>query len=296
MSRTIPPLNPLHVFEVVARLGNFTKAAQELRVTQSAVSRQIATLEAYLGLKLFRRQHQGIELTPIGVKYWDEIGPAFASIAAATGRLKVTQSNKALRLVVYPTFAAKWLIPRLSRFSASHPQIEIKLTTGIKPANFASQTVDLAIQLALPDQVADGHKLLFDDIMQPVCSPAYLAENKLHSIEDLASARLLHSHYRRSDWQDWLGAIDRSDLWHDGVEFPSSLLTYQAAIEGLGVAIGQTRLLAEEIKAGTLVPLFDVLKRDLAYFVMWEKGTEPNLKGRKFIRWLSSELEEAPSK
>ncbi|RDE09559.1 LysR substrate-binding domain-containing protein [Pelagibacterium lacus] len=290
MTRTIPPLNPLHVFEVVARLGNFTRAAQELRVTQSAVSRQIATLEAYLGLKLFTREHQGIALTPAGTKYFDEIGPAFAAIASATGRLRISQSREALRLVVYPTFAAKWLIPRLSRFSALHPQIEIKLTTGIKPANFASQTVDLAIQLATPDQITDGHKLLFDDIMQPVCSPSYLAEHKLETVDDLATARLLHSHYRRSDWQDWLDDIGRRDLWHDGVEFPSSLLTYQAAIEGMGVAIGQTRLLAEEIKAGTLVPLFDVVKRDLAYFVMWEKGTEPNLKGRKFIRWLGDEL------
>lgn len=105
MSRSIPPLNPLHVFEVVARLGNFTKAAKEMRVTQSAVSRQIATLEAYLGLKLFKREHHGITLTDVGTRYWNEIGPAFAAIATATGRLRAAQSREGLRLVVYPTFA-----------------------------------------------------------------------------------------------------------------------------------------------------------------------------------------------
>jgi len=291
MSRAIPPLNPLHVFAVVAQVGNFTRAAQELRVTQSAVSRQIATLEAYLGLKLFSRQRQGIELTAVGARFFEEIGPAFETIAVATERLRLSRSREALRLEVYPTFAAKWLIPRLARFSTLHPQIEIKLSTGIKPANFAAQNVDLAIQLAKPGQIVDEHQLLFHDVMQPVCSPAYLNEHRIEQLDDLAGARFLHSRYRRNDWRDWLGAFGRSDLWGGGVEFPSSLLTYQAAVEGMGIAIGQTGLLSDDIKAGVLVPLFDVIERELAYFVIWPKGTEPNLKGRKFIRWLRDEVE-----
>lgn len=127
--------------------------------------------------------------------------------------------------------------------------------------------------------------------MQPVCSPAYLERHPIASIDDLAGARRLHSHYRRSDWQDWASAMGHpAGRWSQGQEFPSSLLTYQAAIEGMGIAIGQTRLLAEEIRAGTLVPLFRPWTRDLAYYVLWEKGAEPNLRARKFIRWLEREL------
>lgn len=178
----------------------------------------------------------------------------------------------------------------MSRFSEVNPQIEIKLTTGIKPANFADQSVDLAIQLARPDTISDSYRLLFHDIMQPVCSPSYLASKKIESIEDLTEVRLLHSYYRRSDWQDWLDDMGGGNLWRPGLEFPSSLLTYQAAIEGMGVAIGQTRLLEEEIRSGQLVPLFAPFQRELSYFVIWEKGTEPSLKGRKFIRWIEEEL------
>lgn len=295
MTRTIPPLNPLHVFEVVARTGNFTKAARELRVTQSAVSRQIATLEAYLGLKLFVREHQGISLTAIGKAYWSEITPAFATISSATEQLKLEQSREALRIDVYPTFAVKWLIPRLPEFNRQHPNIEIKLTTGIRPVNFAASTLDLAIQLVRPSELTDEYKVMFNDVIQPFCSPSYAAEHRLETLSDLRSAHMLHSHYRRGDWLDWLQSQGHADLWAAGIEFPSSILSYKAAAEGMGVVIGQLLLVEEDVAARSLVPLFTPVERDLAYCVMWEKNTEPNLKGRTFIKWLMREVEQAAS-
>jgi LysR family glycine cleavage system transcriptional activator len=295
MTRTIPPLNPLHVFEVVARTGNFTKAAKELRVTQSAVSRQIATLEAYLGLKLFVRQHQGISLTTVGQSYWNEIAPAFAAISASTERLKSEQSREALRIDVYPTFAVKWLIPRLPEFNRLHPNIEIRLTTGIRPVNFAASTIDLAIQLANPAELADEFQVMFMDQLQPFCSAKYATEHELETLDDLKSVLMLHSHYRRGDWLDWLHSQGRPELWSPGIEFPSSILSYKAAAEGMGVVIGQTLLVEEDVVRGELLPLFQPVERELAYCVMWERNTEPNLKGRTFVKWLMNEVKKAKS-
>lgn len=291
MPRTIPPLNPLLVFDAVARLGSFTRAAEELNVTQSAVSRQISTLEAYLGQRLFSRERHGVALTAVGDAYRQEVAPAFAMIAAATAKLLNAGRAQPLFLRLYPTFAVKWLIPRLVLFNAEEPQIDVRLNTSVAPVDFGRETVDLAIQLASPDSIEDEHRLLFTDVIQPVCSPALLkGRHPLKTIDDLRHHRLLHSHYRRSDWSDWLAAMGRSELDSRGMEFPSSMLTYQAAAEGLGVAMGQVQLLGQDIASQALVPLFQPLARELAYYAIWPKGKEPNLKARKFLRWLERQV------
>jgi LysR family glycine cleavage system transcriptional activator len=130
------------------------------------------------------------------------------------------------------------------------------------------------------------------DILQPVCSPRLLSEAPpLRSPDDLRHHRLLVSHYRSSDWRDWLAGIGRPDLLHDGMEFTSSVLTYQAAAQGMGVAIGQMRLLDDDIKAGILVPLFDrPVERPLGHYVVWPTGRPPDSKGRAFLRWMRTEL------
>lgn len=288
--RTIPPLNPLHVFEVAARLGNFTRAANELRVTQSAVSRQIATLEDYLGTKLFQRESKGIVLTPDGRAFYEEIGPAFGKISAATDSLIAKYKTNTLRVAGYPTFAVKWLIPRLSRFSVANRAINVRLKTSILPVNFDISPFDVAIQLRSPGEMDPEYSsLLFWDIIQPYCSPSFLDNHKIETIDDLRNVRRLNSHYRRSDWQDWLAAMGCHNMPDEGDEFPSSLLTYEAAVEGLGVVIGQSILLADDVKANALVPLFKPVRRDLAYYVIWNKNA--NYKDRSFVRWIKEELE-----
>jgi LysR family transcriptional regulator, glycine cleavage system transcriptional activator len=145
MARKMPPLNPLHVFEASARLGSFTKAAEELGVTQSAVSRQVAVLEAYVRQRLFIRGRHGIALTPAGEAYRKDIAPAFARVAAATEKLRQAGQTEPLRLRCYNTFAVKWLIPRLPRFQADHPAIEVRLSNAVAEVDFARDEVDLAI-------------------------------------------------------------------------------------------------------------------------------------------------------
>jgi LysR family glycine cleavage system transcriptional activator len=287
VARAIPPLNPLHVFEVAARLGNFTKAAAELRVTQSAVSRQIATLEDYLNVCLFNRDRSGVSLTRAGKRYYLEIGPAFAAIASSTSRLLVGEGAQALHLSVYPTFAVKWLIPRISNFNSDYPRIDVRVTTGVGPVAFASENIDLAIQLMADEKAVENSIRLFSDVIQPVCSPALLREGVIKTIQDLPRYRLLHSHYRRTDWHDWLLSVGSDAMTDRGIEFPSSVLTYQAASEGLGIAMGQIPLIEQDIQTGKLVPLFGrPLKRAMSYYAVWPKTREPNHKARAFLSWL----------
>lgn len=292
MARTIPPLNPLHVFEVAARLGSFTKAAEELNVTQSAVSRQIGTLEDYLKIRLFNRDRAGVSLTRAGRSYFLEIEPAFAAIASSTARVRSRGGGKQLHVYVYPTFAVKWLVPRMDRFNEAYPGIDVRVTTGLDPVDFAGKSIDLAIRL-LRDTEAEAHNIrLFADVIQPVCSAALLrdAAQPLRSIEDLRRFRLLFSRYRRDDWHDWLLSVGENEITTRGIEFPSSVLTYQAAAEGLGVAMGQLRLLEQDIADGKLVKLFDrPLERPMSYFAVWPRNAEPNHMARAFIGWLERE-------
>ncbi|PZW42114.1 LysR family glycine cleavage system transcriptional activator [Humitalea rosea] len=293
MSRLIPPLNPLFFFEVASRQGSFTRAAEELNVTQSAVSRQIAVLERFVGAKLFRRERHGIVLTEAGESYRREIAPAFERIHRATAQMRQAEQDEPLRVRVYSTFAVKWLFARLPEFNARHPEIELSLSNTVAPVDFKRDEIDLAIQFGSGDWPGMEVRELLPDVIQPVCSPRLLHRQKIESLDDLAKHRLLVSHYRRLDWKDWLGAAGRCDLLQPGMEFPSSVLTYQAAIDGLGIAVGQMRLLDQDVRAGLLVPLFTPVTRALAHYIVWPADRTPNRKGRLFLAWLQQATREA---
>jgi len=294
MSRKVPPLNPLRVFECVARQGSFTRAATELFVSQSAVSRQIATLEDYLGIKLFIREQGGVFLTEAGQSYHDDIGPAFTAIAAATERLQKSSLTSPLRIQVYTTFAAKWLIKRLNRFKELHPDIPIRISTSVAPINFSKSDADAAIQLCADDSFEGEGEHLFDDVIEPVCSPKLFKEGTLlETPDDILNYPLLQSHYRKTDFSDWLshmGSQLPEDI--DIMEFPSSLLAYQGAIDEMGIAMGQTRMLQDEFNSGTLVrPFKSPLTRNLAYYLIYPEGRLISPKMRIFREWLIKEIE-----
>lgn len=294
MSRATPPLNPLRVFECAARHGSFTKAAEELFVSQSAVSRQISSLEDYLEVKLFLREQGGIRLTREGEQYQREIGPAFSSIASATERLKRSAASSPLKLRVYSTFAAKWLIRRLNNFHQMHRDIHVRISTSVSPVNFAKEDVDASIQFG-DGKWADGDsELLFSDVIEPVCSPTLLMSGTpIRSPQDILSYPLIHSRYRRIDWQDWLSSVGLPLPNDDNpTVFPNSLLAYQAAVDGMGITIGQIRMLKNELSSGTLVrPTNKPLQRNLAYYLVIPKGIEPSSKLRIFREWLREEID-----
>ena len=290
----IPPLNPLYVFEVTARLRNFTKAAQALKVTQPAVSRQIRTLEEFLGVRLFERDKSGVILTPTGEQFHREISPAFQIIASAAANLTETRRVEPLRIRTYTTFASKWLIQRLPSFHVTYPNIKLNISNVVAPVDFEKDRVDVAIQFGDGSWPGVEAEILFPDVIQPVCSPGLVLKHKLLQLDDLRKVQLLHSHYRRSDWHDWLAAVRRPDLISDSeISFSSSILTYQAAVDGVGVAIGQINMLRNEINSGALVPLFDApFERKLAHYVVWPKNRPVSRKLRSFLAWLRKHVEE----
>lgn len=267
-------MNPLRVFEVVARTRNLTAAAQELHVSQSAVSRQIAVLETYLGVELFRRERHGVALTRAGQTFADEVVPAFDSIASATARLLRSTSQGALRVRTYTTFAAKWLIPRLPDFQAQYPSIEVRIDNAIPDVDFDRDPADLAIQFGDGRWPRVNCDLLFGDEIEPVCTPAYLQSHKgtpRKLLQPLLKHRLLVSHYRRSDWDDWLAYAGLAEV-AEGTErmsFGSSVMTWQAALDGLGIAIGQTAMLKSELESGRLIrPFNSPFQREKAYYLV----------------------------
>jgi LysR family glycine cleavage system transcriptional activator len=294
MPHAMPPLNPLHVFEVAAGLGSFTEAARVLKVTQPAISKQIRALEEHLGVRLFERDKAGVLLTPIGEQFYRQISPAFQIIASAAASLTETRRVEPLRIRTYTTFASKWLIQRLPSFHVTYPNIRLSITNVVAPVDFEKDRVDIAIQFGDGRWPGVEAELLFPDIIQPVCSPKLLRTAKLVTLDDLKKVQLLHSHYRRADWSDWLVAVRRPDLITDGgISFSSSVLTYQAAIESVGVAIGQIHLLKNEISSGALVPLFNApFERKLAHYVVWPKNRSVNRKMRSFLSWLRKQVED----
>lgn len=291
MARRIPPLNPLRVFEVVARTQNLTTAAQELHVTQSAVSRQIGTLESYLGVELFKRVRHGVVLTRVGQSFASEIVPAFDAIANATERLVKGTSQGALRVRTYTTFAAKWLIPRLPEFKRLYPNIDVRITTAVPDVDFTRDPVDVAIQYGDGRWPRTQTDLLFLDEIEPVCSPGFLAEqapDPQHP-EQVLGQRLLVSHYRRTDWDEWLSATGLAACAEaaERMSFSSSVLTWQAAKDGLGIAMGQTALLRPELESGQLVcPLGRPLQRDKGHYLVRPEVQRASKKVTAFREWL----------
>lgn len=295
----VPPLNPLRVFEVVARTQNLTTAAVELNVSQSAVSRQIGVLEAYLGVQLFNRERLGVTLTTAGADYAQQIAPAFQAISRATEKLTRGDQAEPVRVRTYTTFTAKWLIPHLPEFKKSCPDLDISISNAVPDVNFSRDPVDLAIQFGdgqWPDVQAD---LLFHDEIEPVCSPEYLARHRPggeagNAGEAMLRERLLVSRYRRTDWDDWLTATghDTTAADTERMIFSSSVLTWQAALDSLGMAIGQTYLLKAELDSGRLVrPFARPLRRvSRGHYLVRSSLQRYSPKVERFRDWIISTI------
>lgn len=283
----LPSIQALQAFEATARRLSVKHAAAELNLTAGAVSRQVQTLEGQLGVALFRRGHRKIDLTPAGVAYLAEIAPPLAALHAAGERLRAGAAAPAVAIVAYPTFAVRWLIPRWGRFLDAHPEIDLSLSTSLNPIDFVAGDADLAIRVANAG-VAGACKLMEVDLF-PVAAPAVAA--RLTDTSDLSRATLLHSAPRPDDWPRWLesaGAIDVDGS--RGLRFESLNLAYQAAIEGLGVAVGLSALVAEDLAAGRLVRPFAHARRSSRAFYLATTGRRPETSQLRIVRdWLIHE-------
>ncbi|WP_274574735.1 LysR substrate-binding domain-containing protein [Sulfitobacter sp. PR48] len=290
------PLNPMRAFAVASRHRTFTAAAQELGVTQVAISRQIALLEDYLGVPLFDRDGRSAKLTDIGRAYGQEIAMHFEGLETATARLLNIETANTIQLRIYPSVAHYWLLPRLSRFTDQYPGLRVRMDTQVAPLDFRGTQLDVAIQLGTSPLRDARSRKLFDERVDVVCAPAYATRmGPFVEPQAVAGGDLLHSHYRRRAWDDWARACDVALDQASGIEFDSSLLTYSAAAQGFGLAIGQVDLLAGELAAGRLVaPLNQPVLTGQAFHVVWPTTLSVSTKTRRFIDWLLKEAGEMP--
>ncbi|EWY41881.1 transcriptional regulator [Skermanella stibiiresistens SB22] len=292
MGRRLPPLNAIRAFEAAARHLSFTRAAEELNVTQAAISHQIKGLEDTLGLPLFRRLNRALVLTEAGQGYLPPLREALDQIADATSKLKAADGGGSLTVSTLASFAAKWLVPRLPRFQERHPSLDVLLSTSSNMVDFTQQDVDVAIRFGRGGwEGVRAEKLLTEDIF-PVCAPRLLEGTKpLRTPEDLAGFTLLHDDFLIG-WTMWLNSAGVSGV--DAARGPrfmtDSALMLQAAIAGHGVALARRVLAADDLDAGRLVAPFGFsLPTNLAYYFVAPPRYFERPKVAAFYEWVCAE-------
>ncbi|WP_298722989.1 transcriptional regulator GcvA [uncultured Ferrovibrio sp.] len=295
--RRLPPLVSLRTFEVVARHLSIIKAADELCVTPAAVSHQIRTLEAHLGQALFRRSGRNIVLTEAGEACLPGIRDAFQQLSDAIAQIDTLAEGGVLTVSVAPSFAIKWLVPRLDRFQQKYPAIDVRVAASNQLSNFTSDNVDVAIRYGggrYPDLYVER---LLPEAVFPVCSPELYARHKFKTPADLHDVVLLHDDSPDDDqscptWQMWFSAAKVKDAdWNRGPRFTQSSLVLEAAIHGKGVALAKATLAAADIEAGRLVRLFnDETPIDFAYYIVGPQRKMAQPKVAAFVEWLRSEV------
>ena len=291
MRRTLPPLNPLRSFEAAARHERYTAAAEELNVTQVAVSRQVRVLEDYLEITLFERGVRSLRLTDAGRMLLQDVSQAFDLIESAVANINRRSRRNALSVQVYTAFAQRWLIPRLPRFRKLHPHIEVDLRVSDQPLNFERHNLDAAIVSAIsPPDEFDCH-LLADRYLMPVCAPSLLKGGTPPLKPDaLKKMTLLHSLARTDSWREWLHGAGADINAKQGSRLETSSLTLGAAVAGMGVAIGIRMLIEDELASGTLVVPFAYAHRSpRKYYLVVPRAHPPSSDMRKFMEWVLDE-------
>ncbi|MBI6548917.1 transcriptional regulator GcvA [Xenorhabdus lircayensis] len=289
MSKRLPPLNALRVFDAAARHLSFTKAAEELFVTQAAVSHQMKSLEDFLGLKLFRRRNRSLLLTEDGQSYYLDIKEIFTAINDATRKLQARSAKGALTVSLSPSFAIQWLVPRLSGFNQSFPGIDVRIQAVDREEDKLADDVDVAIFYGRGHWPGMRTDRLYPDYLLPVCSPALLTGDRpLKTPSDLAKHTLLHDSSRR-DWQAYIRQLDMQQQINvqQGPIFSHSAMVIQAAVHGQGVALTNNVMAQNEIDAGRLVcPFNDVLVSKNAFYLVCHDNQAELGKIAAFRKWV----------
>jgi LysR family glycine cleavage system transcriptional activator len=292
--RRLPSLNALKAFEATARHESFTKAADELCVTQGAVSQQVKALEDDLGVRLFRRERQRLVITEAGQFYLGVVRDAFDRLGMGTERLLQRQNSGTLTITTSPNFAAKWLVHRLRGFSEAHPGIDLRISASIQHIDFAREDIDLAIRHGNGQWPGmDVTRLCIEELF-PVCSPKLLTgRGALRSPRDIKHHTLLHTN-SSSDWASWLAkaGLDGVDLAR-GIVFNQASMAIDAAVDGQGIALARTALASWDLISGRLVrPFAQALEAPYAYWIVCPKSAAELPKISTFRGWLLKEAKE----
>jgi len=291
MTARLPSLNGLRAFEAAARHLSFTLAASELNVTQTAISHQIRRLEEELGVRLFVRQNRALALTPEARDYLPGVRAAFNDLRLATDRLLRKDDDKVLTVSTLASLAAKWLLPRLTDFQEQHPGIDVRITTSTSLVDFQRDNVDAAIRYGRGQWPGLRADWLMADELFPVCSPSLLRGDKpLRQPEDLKGYPLLHtSNANSDDWRLWLTAagLPADIARQPGITFDMIFMTIQAAIDGIGVAMGRTSYVQDDIAKGRLVVPFKIaLPADAGFYLVAPEGRREAPKLAAFRQWI----------
>jgi LysR family glycine cleavage system transcriptional activator len=294
--RRLPPLNALRAFEAAARHLNFSRAADELSVTPGAVSQQIQNLEDYVGAALFKRTPRGLLLTDAAQLALPALREAFDRLAEAASMLTAAVDGRRLTLSAPPSFAAKWLVPRLGRFETAHPQVDVWMSADMALEDFASGDVDLAIRYGGGAYPGLETLRLMPETVIPVMSPGLNAATPLTRPEDLAGHMLLHDGSPDADescpdWHMWLAARGVKGVdGGRGPRFNQSSLVIEAAVAGRGVALAKRALAQDDLDAGRLVaPLAIPTSVGFAYYVVHPRAKARLPQVKAFVAWLTAE-------
>ncbi len=293
MPRQLPPLNALPAFDAAARHLSFTLAAEELHVTQAAISQQIKQLEQQLGVDLFERIHRGLRLTAEGRSYQQTISPMLNELRQATARLRNSEESGVLTLSVLPSFATKWLVSRLWRFQEAYPDIDVRIDASAGLANFRDDDIDLAIRHGPGNWPGVEAVFFMDEDLFPVCSPSLLESSQnLGKPEDLLQHKLLWDTEYPSSWHDWFSASGIDDIkLRQGVGFNNAALMIQAAIEGHGIAMARRLLAEDDLRAGRLCQLFELrLPSHYDYYIVYPPRAAEQPKVAAFRDWMLAEV------
>ena len=288
-------MNAVRAFEAAARLGSFKEAAAELGVTHGAVSQQIRLLEDWLGPpSLFRRSVRRVVLTPAGAAMLAEFGPALDRISAAVEQHRERRGDLPavmLRVNALATFSLRWLLPRMSRFRSEHPEIEVRLTTSNDTVDALPEPFDVVIRGGPDTFHGFASRFLLSERRLPVCSPSLLAQLPLVNVADLSAHTLLHVTSMPRLWRDWLTEAGQSALDPAAsLTFDHFYLTIQAALDGLGVAMGPTALIADDLAAGRLVTPFPKISLPArSYFAYFPEARRNDPHGAVFCDWLEQQ-------
>ena len=286
----LPPMQALRAFEAAARERSLTRAAKSLHLTHGAISHQIKALEAELGVRLVERAGRGIRLTDEGERFANRVRASLAELSQAMREVTDRANPRQLRVTVMPSFAARWLLPRIGGFLAAHPDIDLDVRSTDVLIDLAREDVDLAIRYGTGDYPGLNTEHLMDDIFFAVCSPKIAGGRLPKRPADLNRYLLLRA--EREFWHPWFAAAGLD--WPEptrGPMFNDTSLMMQAAIEGQGIGLARTSLIGNDLANGVLVRLFDItVPSPHRYFFVYPPRLANSPKLDRFRTWLKSEI------
>ncbi|MGY4155491.1 LysR family glycine cleavage system transcriptional activator [Bradyrhizobium sp. USDA 4461] len=290
MKYRLPPLNSLRLFEASARLHSFKSAADELALTPSAVSHGVMSLEEWLGVPLFDRTPKGLVLSRAGERFYPAVCQALELLSRSSAEINRWGDGDQLIVTAAPTFAARWLLPRLREFRANNPIIKVLLDTATTHSDVANGEVDLAIRLGRGEWPGLFAELLMDQLLVPVCNPRLASQ--MEQLDLIDRATLIHVDTASVDWEAWVRLTGRPDIdVSKGLHFDTLEMAFQAAAEGLGVALGRKPLVDPELSSGRLVEIWNApVPSDMGYWLVCSEKNERRKPVRLFREWIKAEI------